>query len=140
MHFTKFHEVFFELFRSQLEVKATDKDLTLWIGELYRILWVITAAHTVLLHDLDVGVWLLDVLPIVCHHEVVVLMMVAATVASMVVMVAATSHVSTLTTTLVIIGRFDIDTLVENVVSLSLVLPNYASFDLLSFVLVIKTE
>ena len=140
VNFSKFHEVLFELLRGQLEVEATYKDLALRVSELYGVLRVIAAAHSVLLHDLNVWVRLLDVLPIVCHHEVVVLMMATSTVSSMVVMVATTSHISTFTTALVVVSRFNIDAFVQDIVALSLVLPNDASLYLLGLVFVIETE
>ena len=96
MHLTKLHEVLLELLGGQLEVEAAHKDLALRVRELNGVLRVIAAAHPVLLHDLDVGVRLLDVLPVVGHHEVVVLMVATALVSPMVVSMvatAATSHV-----------------------------------------------
>ena len=107
MHLTKLHEVLLELLGGQLEVEAAHKDLALRVRELHGVLRVIAAAHPVLLYDLDVGVRLLDVLPVVGHHEVVVLMVATALVSPMVISMAATaatSHVSALTAALVIIS------------------------------------
>ena len=143
MHLTKLHEVLFELLRGQLEVEAAHKDLALRVRELHGVLRVIAAAHPVLLYDLDVGVRLLDVLPVVGHHEVVVLMVATALVSPMVVSMvatAATSHVAALTAALVIVSRLNVDALVEDVVPFGLVLPDNASFDLLGLVLVIEAE
>lgn len=143
MHLTKLHEVLLELLGGQLEVEAAHKDLALRIRELNGVLRVIAAAHSVLLHDLDVGVRLLDLLPVVGHHEVVVLMVATALVSPMVVSMvatAATSHVSALTAALVIVSRLNVDALVKDVVPFGLVLPDNASFDLLGLVLVIEAE
>ena len=107
MHLTKLHEVLLELLGGQLEVKATHKDLALWVRELHGVFRVIAAAHPVLLYDLDIGVRLLDVLPVVGHHEVVVLMVTTALVSPMVVSMVATatpSYVAALTSALVIVS------------------------------------
>ena len=107
MHLTKLHEVLFELLRGQLEVEAAHKDLALRVRELHGVLRVIAAAHPVLLHDLDVGVRLLDVLSVVCHHKVVVLMVTTTLVSPVVVPMVATaaaSHVAALATALVIVS------------------------------------
>lgn len=143
MHLPKLHEVFLELLRGQFKVEAADEDFTLRVGELDAVFRVIAASHAVFLDDLHVRIRLLNLLPIVGHHEVVVLVMATASVASMVVMAtaAATSaHIAAITATLVVISRLDINSFVEDPVALRLVLANDTSFDLLCLVLVVEAQ
>lgn len=68
----KLHEMLLELLAGQFEIKAADEDLALRVGELDAVFFFATDTHAVLLHDLHVGVWFLDLLSIVVYHKLVV--------------------------------------------------------------------
>ena len=135
MHLAELLEVLLQLLTCQFEVEATHEDLALGVGELDTVLGVITRTHGFLLHDGDVGVWLLDLLPTVRHHEIVVL------VAAMVVTAAAATHVTaSITPTLVVICRLHVDSLLKDEVTLDLVLVDDLSLNLLRFILIVEAE
>lgn len=146
VHLSELHEVLLELLASQLEVEPAHEDLALGVGELDTVLRVVTATDSVLLHDLDVWVGLLDVLAVVSHHEVVVLVVAtlatAAMTPTMLVLVAATAHIAAAvaSATLMVICRFDIDAFLEDPVALRLVLPYDRALDLLRFALVFEAQ
>lgn len=137
MHLTELHEVLLELLRCQLEIEAANKDLALWVGELYCVFGVIAPADTVLLNYLYVRIWLLNVLSIVRHHELVVRVVAAALVTPMVM---AAAHVSAIVAALVVIRRLDINALLKDPVAFRLVLIDDISFYLLGLLFVFKAE
>ena len=88
MDLSEFHEMILELLTCQLEVKATDKDLALGVGELDPVLGVIAACNVSFLLHLTVRVGLLNLLAIVVDHEIVVLVLAS-------VIVSTAPHMST---------------------------------------------
>lgn len=130
-----------QLLARKFEVEATDENLALRVGKLHGVLRVATT-HIVFLHDLAVGVRLLDLLPIVSHHEVVGLMATSL----MVLIVAAlstttsTAVATSLTAALVIVRRLHIHTLIHDVVPLRLVRRNDAAFGLHRLILIVEAE
>ncbi len=98
MDLSKFHEMILELLTCQLEVKATDKDLALGVGEFDTVLGVIATCHVSFLLHLAVRVWLLDLLAVVVDHEVVVLVMAS------VIVTTATHMTASVILTMMVIG------------------------------------
>lgn len=100
MDLSELHEMFFEFFACQFEIKSSNEDLALRIGEFDTVFRVVATTHAILLYNLYVGVWLLDMLAIVGHHEVIVIV-VTSVMATLVT--ATTSHLAALASALMII-------------------------------------
>jgi hypothetical protein len=136
IHLTELHKVVLELFTGELEVQASNKDLAFGVDEL-DIFGVIAAGHVAFLLDLAVRVWLLDVLTVVINHKIVALLVTT-------VVVSATPHVTaTFILAVMVIGRFDIDSLLHDVMATFLLVVidiDDPSFDLLSLILAIKAK
>jgi len=138
MDLSELHEMFFEFLAGQFEIKSSNEYLALRIGEFYAVFGIVATTHAILLHHLYVGVWLLDMLAIVGHHEVIVIV-VTSVMATLVT--AATSHLAALASALMIVSRFDINAFIENAVTFGrLVLSNDASLDILCFIFVVEAK
>ena len=101
MDFAKLHEVLLQLVAIQFKVEAADEDLTLWVCELHFV-FLVFARDAVFLHDLHVGIRLLDLLSIATYEE-----MVAILLANLI----AATLVATISLTLMIISRLHINAL-----------------------------